>query len=402
MAVAGLRGTGDWATDQRPKNFREYILWRTPNGQAPLTGLLSKMQSEAVDDPEFNWWEEELNAIRLQVSYTTGFSTTDTSITVSVAGSLNAQDLVVGDVILVEKALTSAYNHEIAVVSSVTSSSVVVLARAQAGTSAAPIADATYLTKIGNVFEEGSTSPSASSRNPSKIYNYAQIFKTAYRITNTAKKTKTRTGDPLKTDKKRKMFDHSVALELAWLFGKRYETTGANGKPQRYTGGFLWNLSQNASTRITAFSTTPTVTTLLNAVYPIWDYQSEAGSERIAFCGNGALNALNLLAAAQSNTRINFDGYVTVYGMRLMRWVFPQGEILLKTHPLFNTHGRFTNDIMIFDPTVLKYRYMRDTAMQDNIQAPDADEQKGQWLTEAGLEFHHAKTAAWLSNFTYP
>lgn len=28
MAVAGLRGTGDWAMDERPKNFREMILWR--------------------------------------------------------------------------------------------------------------------------------------------------------------------------------------------------------------------------------------------------------------------------------------------------------------------------------------------------------------------------------------
>lgn len=27
-ALAGLRGTGDWGTDERPKNFREYILWR--------------------------------------------------------------------------------------------------------------------------------------------------------------------------------------------------------------------------------------------------------------------------------------------------------------------------------------------------------------------------------------
>ena len=39
MAVAGLRGTGDWATDERPKNFREMILWRNPNGMAPLTAL---------------------------------------------------------------------------------------------------------------------------------------------------------------------------------------------------------------------------------------------------------------------------------------------------------------------------------------------------------------------------
>ena len=88
--------------------------------------------------------------------------------------------------------------------------------------------------------------------------------------------------------------------------------------------------------------------------------------------------------------------------MKLMRWVLPQGEIYLKSHPLFNTHGRFTNDMLVLDPTVLKYRYLRDTDFQDNIQANDADTQKGQWLTEAGLELHHAKTCKWLSNMTFP
>ena len=401
-AVAGLRGTGDWATDERPKNFREYILWRRPNGNAPLTAMLSKMKSEKVDDPEFSWWEEELNALRLTINFTTGFSTTDTSLTVATSGTLNAQDLVPGDVLLVEAAITTSYAHELVVVSSVTSSSVVVVARGQAGTTAAPILDTIKLTKIGNVFEEGSGSPSAASRNPTKLYNYTQIFKTAYRITNTAKDTKTRTGDPLKNDKKRKMFDHSVALELAFLFGKRYETTGANGKPLRFTGGMLYMLSQYASTRITAYTTTPTESTLLDAVYPIWDYDSDAGAERVCFAGNGFLNSLNKLAKGSSSTRINFDGYVTQYGMRLAHWIFPQGELYVKTHPLFNTHARFTNDAFVFDPGALKYRYKRDTAHQDNIQANDADEVKGQWLTECGLELQHAKTSCWLSNFVVP
>ena len=46
MAILGLRGTGDWGTDERPKNFRESILWMEPNGNAPLTALLSKARSE--------------------------------------------------------------------------------------------------------------------------------------------------------------------------------------------------------------------------------------------------------------------------------------------------------------------------------------------------------------------
>lgn len=53
-AVLGLRGTGDFSTDERPKNWRETLLYLFPNGDAPLTALLAKMKSEATDDPEFN------------------------------------------------------------------------------------------------------------------------------------------------------------------------------------------------------------------------------------------------------------------------------------------------------------------------------------------------------------
>lgn len=403
MAIAGLRGTGDLGTDERPKNFREMILWRQPNGMAPLTALLARMSAESTDDPEFSWWEEELKQLRLQIAFTTGFSTTDIDLTISTASGQDGTDLVPGDLLLVEKALSSgAYTNEIVVVSSVTSSSVIRVARAYSGSTAAPIANNTYLTKIGNTFAEGTRSPLVSTRNPTKFYNFCQIFKTAYEQTKTTSKTKFRTGDPLKNDKKRKMFDHSVALELAFLFGRRNETVGANGKPQRMTGGLLHQLSLANASSIYAFATTPTANLMLDVVSPVWDFQSEAGNERIAFCGNGALNTLNKVAAASTGTRINFDGYVNVYGMKLMRWIFPQGEIYLKTHPLFNTHGRFTNDMFILDPSILKYRHLRDTTYQDNIQDNDADTIKGQWLSEVGLELHHARTCMWLSNMTFP
>jgi hypothetical protein len=401
MAVAGLRGTGDWATDERPKNFREMILWRNPNGQTPLTALLSKMKNESTDDPEFAWYEEELNALRLTVNYSTGYGTTSTSIAVT-SNVTDATDVVAGDVFLVEADLTSAYANEIVVATAAGASGSITIARGQCGTTAAALPNGTNLTKIGNTFAEGSGAPTAASRNPTKMYNLCQIFKTTYDITETAKRTKTRTGDPVKNDKKRKMFDHSVAMELAFLFGKRYETTGSNGKPLRYTGGLLWFLSQYASSMITAFTTTPTESAFTDAVYKCFDYDSGAGDERIVFAGNGFLNSLNRLAAGQSRTRVNFDGLIDVYGMKLQRWVLPQGTLLIKSHPLMNTHGRFTNDAMILDPSAIKFRYIRDTTFKDNIQANDADEVKGQWLTEAGLELEHAKTMGWISNFVVP
>lgn len=403
-AVAGLRGTGDWSTDERPKNFREMILWRNPNGQAPLTALLSKMRSQSVDDPEFSWWEEELTPVRLEVN---GAITTTTYTTV-IVDSGDALNLVPGDVLLVEKAETEtagvyAYDNEILEVVSVSSTTQFIVKRGQAGTTAASIADNSFLTKIGNVYEEGSGSPDSSTRNPTKKSNYCQIFKTSYRITETAKRTRTRTGDPLKNDKKRKMFDHSVALEHAFLFGKPYEDTSGS-KPKRYTGGLLHYLAEEdgagSSHCVNIWTTTPTVDAFFDAVYKVWDYDGgSAGNERLVFAGNGFLNRLNKIAKGDSGTRINYDGVVGQYGMNLMRFVLPQGTLYIRSHPLMNVHARYNKSAFIIDPSSMVYRYMRDTTPKDNIQAPDADEQKGQWLTEAGLEFHHAKTMSYQGNF---
>ena len=79
-AVAGLRGTGDWGTDERPKNFRELIMFRNPNGSAPLFALTARIASESVNDPEFSWWDEPNDLIRLQVD--AAFNSTVTAFTV--------------------------------------------------------------------------------------------------------------------------------------------------------------------------------------------------------------------------------------------------------------------------------------------------------------------------------
>lgn len=389
-AIAGLRGTGDWGTDERPKNFREMILWRNPNGSAPLTALMARMKSESVDDPEFSWWEEELNAIRVQIGGV-GASATSTAIDLASGGL----DLVPGDILMVEKVETSTYDNELVEVSSVTSDTAIVVKRGAAGTTAAATGTTAYLTKIGNTYEEGSTSPDTSTRNPTKVTNFCQIFKTAYQITETAKLTHTRTGDPLKNDKRRKMFDHSVALEFAWLFGVSYEDSSGT-KPKRYTGGLRSFITSHSK----IYTTSPTEDSFLEDTYKVFDYDSgTAGNERIVFAGNGFLNNLNKLARNSSSTRVNFDGSIKAYGMQLQRWILPQGTLYVRTHPLMNVHGKFTNSAFIIDPSAIIYRHMRDTRMQDNIQANDADSQKGQWLTEAGLEIRHEKTCAYIGNF---
>ena len=404
-AIAGLRGTGDWGTDERPRNFRETILWRQPNGTAPLTALLSKMKSASTDDPEFNWWEEQMGATRV-VTTAAGFAAGVTTIALGAAGG--GLDLLPGDLLLVEKLETVgeavAYDNEIVEVTSITNDTTIVVQRGAAGTTAAAIpAAATGLTKIGNVFAEGTNSPSATTRNPTKQNNVCQIFKTTYELTETAKRTTARTGDPLKNDKKRKMFDHSAALEYAFLFGRRHETAGANGKPKRYTGGLRSFLTSNVKIFDPAASTGTsnlTETNFVDFIYRVFNYNSGAGDERLILCGNGALNTLNRMARDNPSTCLNFAEIVKIWGMNLQKWVLPQGTFYMKTHPLMNLHPQFKDSMFILDPTALRYRHMRDTGFKDNIQANDADSQKGQWLTEAGLEVNHEMTMGYIGRFS--
>lgn len=394
MAIAGVRGTGDWGADERPKSFREMILWRNPNGSSPLTALMAKMKKKSLTDPEHSWWEEDLDITRVQVK--TEVTAAGTNVTLEGGGGLS---LIPGDLLLVEKATQGAsYDNEVVKVATVTSDTVITVTRGY-GTTAAIIPANSMLLRIGSTFAEGTKSPISASQNPTKLYNYAQIWKTTYSITNTADKTVARTGDAKANDKKRKMFRHSTELELSSLFGVRNETVGSNNKPERQMGGLMYFLKQyNPVNGYKIYSATPNASQFFDDIYGVFDYDTGggAGDERIVLCGNGALNTINKIAAASG--QVQFVETVKLYGMNLTKWVTPQGTFYFKTHPLLNRHPVYTNSMFIIDPTGITWSPLRDTNFKDGIQDPDEDIQKGQWLTEGTIEFNHLQTMKYLGN----
>lgn len=396
-AIAGLRGTGDWATDERPKSFREYIMWRQPNGDTPITALSSKIGKEVVSDAEFNWWDESVDILRLQLNgaivagdTTIVVNSTDPDTTTPNAVYGTATHLVPGDILMAEPAADNAtFAPEYMRVTAVQSATSFTVERGVGGGAAAgSLADDIYLLKIGSAFPEGSPSPASASRNPTKYTNYCQIFKTVYELTESATVTETRTGDPLANDKKRKMFDHARSIEFSLMFGKKYETVGSNGKPLRFTGGLR---SFIPAVNTTVFSAAITVSSFLDAVYPVFDYSTPGGDTRIAFCGNKGLNRLNKMIQTDSATSIQFSSQIKFYGMTFQEFILPQGRLLLRTHPLLNRHSLYNDSMWIIDFSALRWRYLkgRDGKFKDNIQAPDEDTRKGQWLTEGGLEVRY-------------
>lgn len=403
MAFLGMRGTGSFGTDERPKSFREMILWEEPNGQSPLTALMSKMGSEKLSDPEFNWWQERQQAVRIQVNG----AIADGVITALVVDAADAthpfdgKSVAINDVFMLEKADGSGNGEKVLITANAGNGTGLTISRGFGGTTAAAIANDSWLIRVGTAFAEGSSAPDSYSENPVKMYNLAQIFKSTYQVTKTASLTTFRTGDPLKNDRKRKMFKHAVDMELAYIFGTKSEIVASNGQPLRTCGGVITQLATN----VKAYNNTTlkfNVGTHMVDLSKVFDYDAGgAGNERIILCGNGYRNELDKACRAETNVRITFGETIKAWGMDLQKVYTPQGTFYLKSHPLFNTHPVWTYSALVLNPKGLIDRYLRKTTFEDNIQVKGDDFIKGQWLTESGPEVHFEGSHAYFSNCIY-
>ena len=383
--VAGLRGTGNWGTDERPKSFRESILFFSPNGNSPIFGLTSKAGKKTVTDPEFAWWAESQTLTRLIVSGALGSG--DTTITVSssdpTASTMSAlygtaTNLKPGDILLCEPASDNAtYNQEFIEVDTVISDTQFTAKRGAGGSTPASISNGGALTLIGSAYAEGSAAPRAVSRNPVKFKNYIQIFKDSYELTGTAAETTTRTGNPWSNDKKRKMFDHAKAIEMSFLFGRAAEVTGTNGKPQRFMDG-IRNFIPSGNT--TVFGTPVTAASFSDALAPAFNFDMGGGDTRIGFCGNTARTELGKVIQNTTGIKIELGNIVKVFGIDFQEFILPMGRVLLKSHPLLSQHPLYKKSMFLLDFSAIKYVTMKgrpDAKVKDDVQLPDEDVRRG-------------------------
>ena len=420
----GMRGTGDWVADQRPKNWRQQILKLYPNGMAPLTALLSMMSSSKVDDPQFYWWTQEQTTVGGAVS---GVYTLPDLSTAYTSGG------VAGDVVYVQISTTlanrireghqillrDASDYSVDVVGKITgvtrgttnSVLAVKLLEDDDNSTSHDLSDCDTFKIIGNINPEGGEMPDAIALNPTKVYNYTQIFRTPLSITRTARKTRLRTPNDYQKAKAEALEMHSWEMELAFLWGIRTENVGDNGKPERTTMGAINFIRQYASANCDDYTlntdyagkawTTGGETWLKNMLEQIFRYGAD---EKLCLCGSGFL--LGIDALAQTSGQINLQPGQKTYGMQIREWLTPFGSIYMKTHPLFSYDATTRNMAIILEPKELTYRYIDDTNFYGENSSKTHPEGYGQrridgtneeFLTEAGLEFGLAQKCAVLN-----
>src|SRR5262249_58641586 len=99
--VLGLRGTGSFSSDDRPKTSRQAMVLLEPNTKAPLTAIMSRLKEEQTDDPEFKVFLKDLPTQRVLGS---GSQTSNTT-TINIQGSAAGNILKKGHAILNERTL---------------------------------------------------------------------------------------------------------------------------------------------------------------------------------------------------------------------------------------------------------------------------------------------------------
>jgi len=410
MPFLGMRGTGDWVANQRPENWRETILYLFPNGQAPLTAILSKMGSERTTDARYHWWQKLLpdqrgivTAVTDQVpaAYVNGGAI---GLVLTVTLGASADKFRIGHQVILRRSgfLSDDVNGKVTAMVAGASIDVTLL---EADGGAANVFDTALI--IGNINEEGAAAPSSLMYDPTEYWNYTQIFRTPLEHTRTAMRTKLRTGDQLKQAKKEALQIHAIEQEKAFIFGERSQNTGSGGKLERTTRGIIKSIisDPNASANVEDYKTTALgvqgpLTWLAGGEFwldTVFEQIFRYGrNEKLALCGSGALMGINRLA--KSYGRFELTAEKPAFGISVMRWITPFGTIFLKTHPLFSFEATMRNTMLIVEPENLKFRFVDDTKYKPEIQPNDIDGEKSEYLTEAGLEVHYPQAMGLLRN----
>ena len=391
--IQGLRGTGQFDTTFRPRNYRELFTLLEPNGNSPLNALLSMGQSESTNDPAFRNFRDELPERRMKVNG--AVTSTGTSSETITLDADNENKFAISGSIVVNGA-----TGEVMHVTSDTTGTSLVVTRNVGGTAHA-IADNAELFIAGFAAQEGADTPTAVSFDAIMIENFCQIFRTSFSVTGTMNSTYLRTGDKQDEARVKALKMHMSDIERAMFFGKKDEDNASSAQPRRFTGGLMTSLTNKfdvGTASSSAINAADGILTEEEFDLALTETIFKFGSNsKIAFVGAKVANHLQQFGKDRwQPTQV--EG---AYGVNLTRYSTFAGDLMVHLHPQFRQIPGMDTAMVIVDFPYLSYRYLegRDTQLLEDRQNPGADTEVSEYLTECGLELMqdsvHAVIEGW-------
>ncbi len=393
--------TASATTDYVAKSFAGMITRLMPNGQAPLFGMTSMLQSETAVQVEHGFFTKTMifPSMNLDAAVADGVATTFT-----VASTTN---------LLPGMLMRAESTGEIVIINQVLSTTQVLVGRG-IGTSAAAIADNVNFYQVGNAFEESSIRPNALQTNPVRITNLTQIFRNSWALSGSSNATQVIAGESLEAENRQDCAAfHAADIEKALFFSAKSQGV-RNGQPFRTMDGLLpivsnlsyYPASYSAANVYTAAATT-NYTQLETMLDPVFNQVTDpkAGNERVLFAGSEARKVLNNIGRVNATYNLN-DG-ATSYGLQFARFKIARGGFNMVEHPLFNSNADWAKMAVAVDLSTFKVAYLggRKTKREEFNQQGQAvdngiDAVGGSLLTEMTCVVKNPPANAWIKGLT--
>lgn len=378
--ITGQTGTANILADRRKIDMADKIALLDPDA-APFTVLMMRMKKKVAINPEYNWMEDELMPRVDAINNGAGYNNTATSLVVD-----NGSYFTAGDIVIVERTNEHIY------VSSVSTNTLTVV-RGFGTTAAAAMVDNDPLIITGNTNEEGATVRTIKNTKKVKKTNYTQIFRLPFGATNTLKASELYGGDDMTYQRMINGINHRKDMERTLIFGEpKEDTTGTH--PKRTTGGLDYWISTNR-TDAGGLLTEGVFDNFLERIF------LKGRDTKLLLASPIVLSAIT--SWAKDKLRLIDKQSGISYGVTLREYVTPFGTLLISMSKLLDAtlEGRGNRGYVV-DMDKVTYRFLtgRDTHINTNIQANDADSQTDEYLTEAGLQLENESAHGVIYNVT--
>ncbi len=368
MAVKGVFTSDANVNSSRKGDFASGVLYGAPAGSAPLLALSAGMKSADAMDTATHWFEQNHISGREEIINNAGVG--DTIVV------RDASAIIPGILYWVET--TGEYIFVLAV-----SGTTLTVQRAFGETVAANIdgtGTAVDMQRISSAHEEGSSKPVALAYIAEPKWQYQQIFRNTWDVTNTTAAVSYHTGDVVASNRADAANLHAEDQERAFWWS-RMAVGSQNGKPFRTMAG----IDSRIVTNVRAQGANTQAQHLNSWMKDIHRTNIKGqADERIYFAGNTALEVINKLAAINGTTQLQPG--TTEYGLKVMKWLTPFGDMSIMTAPLMSESPVWTKSLYALHPAALRTRYLRRTTHEDNAQDNGVDATSGVFTTECSIE----------------
>ena len=345
-----------------------------PNA-TPFSVILMRAKKLATRTAEFKWWDSEPGGWWTKVNNGGGYVDTATDIVVDDATLFRAKD-VLKVPRTAEVMYCTAVDEE---------TDTITVVRGYGTTAKAALENDDWIMRMGNAMEEASNAPASKINQPTKNYNYSQIFRTPFDQSETSDAEATVTSESERTRLRRdKAIEHRLDIERALLFGERKEDTA---NKRRMTGGLLSFVSSN----VYDMAGTTTEAKFEEMCEMLFTFGSD---RKLLVCSHKFGSVINGFAKDKIETRSGEE----TYGIRLKTYKSYHGDLYIVPSRTFEK--AYAGLAFGVDMDYVKYRPLkgRDTSLHTNIQANDADCWKDEYFTEAGLQVRLEKVHARVEN----